>query len=138
MRLRHLLSTLIALLMILLTLVPSSLAAPKYKVLHAFGRGQDGAGTWGSLLLDKSGNLYGTTGGGGLYGYGTAFELMPKSNSSWSETILHNFNRNGHTFIGSDGAQPDANLILDDKVNLYGTASTGGTGGEGVVFALTP
>jgi hypothetical protein len=27
-------------------------------VLHAFGNAKDGAGLWGSLLLDRSGNVY--------------------------------------------------------------------------------
>jgi hypothetical protein len=40
-----------------------------------------------------------------------------------------------HRFTGSDGAQPDANLILDKKGNLYGTSATGGSG---VAFELTP
>ncbi len=133
MRLSRLLAVL-ALLTILLTFVRGVSAVPKYKVLHAFGQGQDGAGTWGSLLLDKKGNLYGTTGGGGLYGYGTAFELMPKSNGNWSETILHNFNRNGQ-----DGYGSTANLIFDHEGNLYGTTTYGGDAYDaGTVFELTP
>jgi len=132
MRLRRLLSVLIALLTILLTLVHSGLAAPKYKVLHAFGQGQDGAGTWGSLLLDKKGNLYGTTGGGGLYGYGTAFELTPQSNDNWSETILHDFDRNGQ-----DGYGSTANLVFGNDRILYGTTTWGGIYDYGTVFELT-
>ena len=131
MRLRYLLSVLIALLTIPLAFESSAAAAPKYKVLHAFGRGQDGAGTWGSLLLDKNGNLYGTTGGGGLYGYGTAFELTPQSNGNWSETVLHNFDRNGQ-----DGYGSTANLTFGTKGNLYGTTTYGGTYDAGTVFEL--
>ena len=43
-----------------------------------------------------------------------------------------------HTFIGSDGAQPDANLTIGPDGNIYGTTATGGAGGAGVVFQLTP
>lgn len=48
-------------------LVVSSLvwAAPKYTVLHAFGSAGDGSELNGSVALDKKGNLYGTTLGGG-------------------------------------------------------------------------
>lgn len=108
-------------------------AKNKFKVLHAFGNGEDGAGTWGSLLLDKQGNLYGSTGGGGLYGYGTAFELTPKSNRKWQESILHSFDRNGQ-----DGYQSTAALILDKAGNLYGATQLGGNYGYGTVFELTP
>jgi uncharacterized repeat protein (TIGR03803 family) len=116
---------------LILTLVPGAWGAPKYKVLHSFGKGKDGAGTWGSLLLDKKENLYGTTGGGGLYGYGTAFELMPKSNGNWSETILHNFDRNGQ-----DGYGSTANLTFGTKGNVYGTTTYGGSYDAGTVFEL--
>jgi uncharacterized repeat protein (TIGR03803 family) len=30
-----------------------------------------------SLVLDKQGNLYGTTPAGGAYGYGTVFKIVP-------------------------------------------------------------
>jgi uncharacterized repeat protein (TIGR03803 family) len=43
-----------------------------------------------------------------------------------------------HRFLGSDGAQPAAAPILDSKGSLYGTTITGGSGGAGVVFEITP
>jgi uncharacterized repeat protein (TIGR03803 family) len=81
--------------------------------------------------MDKTGNLYGTTiyGGSGC-GCGVVYRLAPNTKGKWTYTVLH-------TFVGSDGAQPDANLIVDDKGNLYGTTATGGAYG-GVVFELTP
>lgn len=46
------------------------------KVLHNFGASSDdGIGPDASLLLDETGDLYGTTTGGGKYGFGTAFEI---------------------------------------------------------------
>ena len=89
-------------------LVNSALAAPKYKVLHAFGSGTDGGGLWGSLAFDANGNLYGTTSGGGVYGDGTVFELTPGSNGRWSETILHSF-----PSFPEDGGAPFSTPILD-------------------------
>jgi hypothetical protein len=64
-------------------------------------------------------------------GCGVVYRLAPGKNGKWTYAVLH-------TFIGSDGAQPDANLILDNKGNLYGTTATGGVGGYGVAFELTP
>jgi uncharacterized repeat protein (TIGR03803 family) len=38
----------------------------------------------------------------------------------------------------SDGSYPQANLIMDGAGNLYGTTSSGGGNGRGVVFQVTP
>jgi uncharacterized repeat protein (TIGR03803 family) len=46
------------------------------KVLWSFD-GTDGASAWGSLILDSSGNLYGTTYAGGSKGDGVVFEVTP-------------------------------------------------------------
>ena len=43
-------------------------------VLHAFS-GADGANPAAGLLRDPSGNLYGSTGWGGTYGWGTIFKV---------------------------------------------------------------
>jgi len=96
------------------------------KVLHSF---KDGYGSYGSLVFDSSGNLYGTTGGGGTYNYGTVFELTPSAGGQWTETVLHNFN-------GTDGLQPLAGLILNKGV-LYGTTLSGGAYGGGTVFEVS-
>jgi uncharacterized repeat protein (TIGR03803 family) len=115
-----------------LTLLLASVAAaaPKYKVLHAFGTGKDGGGLWGSLAFDANGNLYGTTSGGGAYGDGTVFELTPGSNGRWTETILHSF-----PSFPDDGGAPFSTPILDAAGNLYATAN-GGTHNSGIVLQL--
>jgi len=48
-----------------------------YASLHDFTGGLDGAGSFGSVTLDANGNLYGTAGGGGAYGYGVVWEITP-------------------------------------------------------------
>ncbi len=68
------------------------------KVLHNFGNAMDGSEPYAGLTLDSAGNLYGTTQAGGLYGYGTVFELSPNGSGGWTKKILHNFN-----FDGTDG-----------------------------------
>jgi hypothetical protein len=46
-------------------------------VLHAFQAGNDGADPYAGVILDKLGNLYGTTMDGGRLGQGTVFEVSP-------------------------------------------------------------
>ena len=106
------------------------------KLLHSFSynlNGMDGTYPQAGLIFDAAGNLYGTTVGGGNYGGGTVFELTPTAGGNWTETVLHNFNRNG-----TDGADPYAGLIFDGAGNLYGTTSFGDVYGDGTVFQLTP
>jgi uncharacterized repeat protein (TIGR03803 family) len=101
-------------------------------VLYSFTGGSDGANPYyAGVILDSSGNLYGTTAGGGAFGLGAVFELTP-TGSGWSETVLYSFAG------GKDGATPDAGLIFNAAGNLYGTTSVGGSDGEGTVFELTP
>lgn len=101
-------------------------------ILHDFSGGSDGAYPESSLLFDSSGNLYGTTWGGGSSGDGTIFRVS----SSGQETVLYTFTG------GADGAHPLAGLVADKLANFYGTTSGGGNqkcaGGCGVVFKLTP
>jgi len=107
------------------------------KVLHSFDNsfnfnGRDGFYPEAGLIFNASGNLYGTTLYGGVYGDGTVFELRPNENGSWTERVLHSFNTNG-----KDGYYPYAGLILDAAGNLYGTTYAGGADDYGTVFELT-
>jgi uncharacterized repeat protein (TIGR03803 family) len=125
----------------LLALWPAAAgAAGGYSVLHNFAGGTDGGGPNAAMILDPSGNLYGTTvrggtstGCGGL-GCGTVFELSPPASQgeAWTETVLYRFTG------GNDGDSPGASLRLDDAGNLYGTAEYGGSGTAGVAFELSP
>jgi uncharacterized repeat protein (TIGR03803 family) len=112
--------------------VPLARSSPKYKVLHAFGTGTDGAGLWGSLLLDQPGNVYGTTSDGGSKGGGTVFKLTPKANGHWAFSILHDFD-------SADGGGSTAGLIFDPAGKLFGTTRLGGGPfTTGTVFELIP
>ena len=102
-------------------------------VLHSFGNGSDGQTPTGSLIFDAAGNLYGTTNYGGIHGAGTVFELSPRQNGGWTETVLHSFG-DGE----KDGTYPTAGLIFDAVGNLYGTTWDGGIRGYGAVFELSP
>ncbi len=91
--------------------------------LASFG-GSNGDGPIAGLIMDTSGNLYGTTSGGGASGDGTVFELAKGSSTL---TTLASFN-------GSNGQNPFAGLIMDSSGNLYGTTAYQGAHGDGTVF----
>ena len=101
-----------------------------FTVLHSFAGGAtDGAHNSAGLILDASGNLYGTTQNGGPSDLGTVFKLDTAGNNF---TVLHNFAGGA-----SDGANPNAGrMILDASGNLYGTTSSGGSSAGGTVFRL--
>jgi len=91
--------------------------------------GFDGDEPNAGVILDNSGNLYGSTTAGGAAGKGNIFELSPKQGGGWTEKVLFTFN-------GADGQAPGA-LTFDANGNLWGTTSLGGANGAGTVFELT-
>ena len=117
-------------LLLLFALPIGTHAAPRYKVLHSFGRSDDGNFPSGPPLQDATGNLYGVTGGGpGEYGYGTLYELMPQADGTWKEKVLHDF--------GSGDGYPWGVVVSDSTGNLYGTTEYG-PDNNGEVFELSP
>jgi len=118
-------------------LVGSAGAASTFRTLHTFTAGNDGGFPEAGLILDGSGAFYGTTRGGGAYGWGTVFKLTRLADGSWTEKVLHDFTG------GEDGGYPAAKLVFDEAGSLYGTTSGGGvttcgSAGCGVAFRLTP
>jgi uncharacterized repeat protein (TIGR03803 family) len=98
--------------------------------LYAFKDQPDGALPYGGLILDRAGNLYGTTYYAGANDVGTVYKLT-HANGSWTETVLYNFKG------GTDGSSPISTLVSDAAGNLYGTTSDGGTSCAcGVIFKL--
>ena len=110
-----------------------------YKVLYSFcsenSSCADGELPEAPLILDGSGNLYGTTALGGANDQGTVFRLAPDG----TETVLYSFcSRTNCT----DGSGPTAGLVMDPKGNLFGVTGSGGAScipyGCGTVFKLRP
>lgn len=97
-------------------------------VLHYFS---DFSLPEGTPVVDKAGNLYGTTTGGGANGYGTVYKLSPGKNGKWTEKILYSFK--GGT---QDGSQPWGGIVLDAAGNIYGSTTAGGEYNAGIVFEL--
>jgi uncharacterized repeat protein (TIGR03803 family) len=101
----------------------------KLTVLHNFTGGTtDGCYPFGAVVMDKNGNLYGTTTEcGDSSNSGTVWKLSKKG----TETVLHNFS------VGpSDGRHPLAGVIMDTKGILYGETQEGGAFGFGTVYKL--
>jgi uncharacterized repeat protein (TIGR03803 family) len=91
----------------------------------------DGAGPGGAIALDKNGNLYGATAGGGANGHGTMFKLTPQG----EETVLYNFCTVQQPYCG-DGDSPSG-LVFGRDGNLYGVTAGGGANAYGAVYRVT-
>lgn len=128
-------------------------AGGTFTLLYNFTGAGDGAEPLAGLVMDTSGNLYGTTLAAGANDFGVVFELSPEpaagcptgsnTGNGWCETALYSFTD------GTDGATLVSPLILDSSGNLYGTTLYGGvaactfngeapTTGCGTVFELNP
>jgi uncharacterized repeat protein (TIGR03803 family) len=114
-------------------LTPNTNGHWKKTILYSFKNGADGNRPAAAVVVDKAGNLYGTTASGGdaRCDCGVIYKLARTAQGKWTYTVLHRF-------TGLDGAEPNANLIFDSKGNLYGTTAFGAPPGEGVVFEITP
>ena len=110
-----------------------------YTVLYTFKSKADGGRPIGDIAIDLLGNLYGTTSLGGMSGgaftpcgangfpgpvnagCGVVFELVNKGAvTPWTERVLWTFTG------GTDGATPEAGVVLDPKGRIYGTTFAGG------------
>ena len=96
------------------------------------GTNKDGANPNGGLIF-SSNRLYGTAAAGGSGGVGTVFAV---NTNGTGFTNLHNFTAtSGPLFTNSDGANPAVGLVMSGNT-LYGTTSSGGNSGNGIVFAV--
>lgn len=92
-------------------------------ILHQFACKEGAHASYG-LISDASGNIYGVTHDGGINDEGSAYELSPNSDGSWTYTVLHEFST-------PEGNGPQTALIFDTQGNLFG-------GNEIGVFELSP
>ncbi|HKW31269.1 MAG TPA: choice-of-anchor tandem repeat GloVer-containing protein [Verrucomicrobiae bacterium] len=92
----------------------------------------DGSGSAAGLIL--SGNtLYGTASYGGSSNSGAIFAI---NTDGTGFTNLYSFTANPDPYYtNSDGAHPEAELILSGNT-LLGTTQSGGSSGDGTVFAI--
>lgn len=88
---------------------------------------ENGGYPYGNLTIDGSGNLYGTTAGGGRNGDGVVFKLAP-SGGGFTYSALYSFS----SPCGSRGG-----VAIDAAGNFFGTCWIGGAYGYGWVYELT-
>lgn len=84
----------------------------------------------GNLLIDRSGNIYGTTSQGGSFGGGTVYRIPA---GGGAPAILHGF---GDTTV-KDGQYPIGGVTLDKAGNLWGVTSEGGANSMGTIFKIS-
>jgi len=101
--------------------------------LYSFGA-CDGAGTNGGLVLDRAGNLYGTTIAACSH-LGQVYQLSPAQGlgGHWNKTVVHNF-----FGAPSDGSWLLNTLLIDSSGNFYGPTFSGGNSNVGTIYRLTP
>jgi hypothetical protein len=95
--------------------------AQSFTVLHSFTNGEDGAHPKAGLIMDRGGNLYGTT-SGGTSGTSSAFELK-QSQSGWVLKPLFDFL---YSERGADGYGLDSKPVIASNGTLYAAAPQGG------------
>jgi uncharacterized repeat protein (TIGR03803 family) len=104
----------------------------KESLMHSFAGGSSDGAYPGSVLMDKEGNLYGVTqGGGGKNCGGEGCGVLFKLSKKGTLTMLHRFAGGAR-----DGCQPEGSVAMDGAGNLYGTATVCGSAGEGNVWKV--
>ncbi|HLY20746.1 MAG TPA: choice-of-anchor tandem repeat GloVer-containing protein, partial [Bryobacteraceae bacterium] len=101
-------------------------AAGQESTVASFPGPADGSEPDSGAVLDSGGNLYGVSSGGGLDNQGAVYEIT----AAGVLKLLHSFTG------GADGGSPSGFLTLDSSGNIYGTASSGGSHGWGLVYKL--
>ena len=99
-----------------------------FSVLYAFPTNANYPATpLGSVAIDASGNVYGTTSDDGAYHEGTAWKIDTAGNF----TKLHDFGQ------GTDAFQCFGAVTFDSNGNLYGTSHYGGPPNDGALWKIT-
>jgi uncharacterized repeat protein (TIGR03803 family) len=96
---------------------------------YNFIGGANGWHPYAGVILDSSGNLYGTTFFGGadqVAGNGVVYKM----DAMGQETVLFTFTD------PADGIAPSGGVVRDAAGDFFGTASYGGESGQGVVFKI--
>ncbi len=101
----------------------------QFTTLYSFGTATaDGSNPAAGLRLGNDNSFYGTTYSGGVNGNGTVFRIT----RAGTFAKLYDFGN-----AESDGANPEAGLMLGSDESLYGTTNGGGSKDKGTIFKIT-
>jgi uncharacterized repeat protein (TIGR03803 family) len=81
----------------------------------------------GSIVQGPDGSFYGTTYSGGAHDKGTLF-VIPQNKPL--KTIV--------TFDGTNGSNPESELVVGPDGSFFGTTYKGGAHDKGTIFEVTP
>lgn len=113
----------------LMAVVAGPAQCQTFSVIHNF-TGSEGSDPFAGPVLDRGGNLYGTTNSGGAHGAGAVYKLSLR-NSSWILSPLYSFAG------AADGAGPGfGTLAIGSDGTLFGTTEGGGL--AGIAYNLKP
>jgi uncharacterized repeat protein (TIGR03803 family) len=104
-----------------------------YNVCADGGSCPDGTYPSSPLIMDGSGNLYGSMVNGATSGSGVIFKVVPNGASS-TYSVLYDFCSQSGC---ADGQEPFGHLLMDAGGNIFGTAEIGGAYGLGTVYELS-
>jgi uncharacterized repeat protein (TIGR03803 family) len=105
------------------------------KVLAAFS-GENQYSADGPVIRDASGNLYGTTSGGGIYDSGTVYEVTPQPEPTTTTTLVSSLNPSIYgqsvtwttTVTGAGSVPPTGNVNFKWNGNSIGSATLNANG----------
>lgn len=103
------------------------------RVLYSFEGGSDGSSSIGNLVMDATGNLYGTTSEGGAgCDCGVIFQLSPSTNGNWTESVAYRFQGAPDAGFAYNG------MVGDGSGNFYGATVHGGLTNDGTIYKFSP
>lgn len=104
------------------------------KVLHTFGEQADDGEEPSAGLLDAAGNGYATTFYGGTVNSTCTLGcgVVSRETSGGKYSVIYRFTG------AADGFNPSGGLAEDSSGNIYGATLFGGSGGNGVIYKITP
>jgi uncharacterized repeat protein (TIGR03803 family) len=114
---------------VFLFVLVAAAGAQTYSVLTSFD-GTNGSDVYATLLIDSSGNVFGTTELGGSADCGVVYELVNDGGGNYTNNSIYNFT------CGDDGGIPAGGPVMDSAGNLYGIAARSGAHGAGMVYEL--